>query len=444
MAAANHAPNCALYQPRVPQATPLYRLVTSHYADVRDAWEERFEARYGFWRTATDKAVGGYLNCGILDHGFARVRCGACHAEYLVAFSCKGRGLCPSCAAKRAAALAAFLREEVLAEVGHAQWVFSIPKMLRPYFLYHRPLLGWLCRAAYDTAREMISTASSDGETLLPGMIAVVQTFGDDLGWHPHVHALVTRGGWNRGTEWAPVPFVDGEAAALVFRHKVFAFLRREGLLTEERTRLLLSWRHSGFSVHTSVTVPPDDAAGLERLARYLLRPPVSLERLHVDEHARTIAYAGKPGRTAGGLNPAVRSAALDAQEFLARLLMHIPEPRLHLIRYYGAYSSVVRARRRQRARAAVIVASTRAGLAASAEPSAAADSRALRHRWAELIRRIYEADPLVCPRCGGEMRIIAFITEPRVIHKILTHLAAKGTDGRSPPHASHDQRPVA
>ena len=192
------------------------------------------------------------------------------------------------------------------------------------------------------------------------------------------------------------------------------------------------------------LTVPPDDAAGLERLARYLLRPPVSLERLHVDEHARTIAYAGKPGRTAGGLNPAVRSAALDAQEFLARLLMHIPEPRLHLIRYYGAYSSVVRARRRQRARAAVIVASTRAGLAASAEPSAAADSRALRHRWAELIRRIYEADPLVCPRCGGEMRIIAFITEPRVIHKILTHLAAKGTDGRSPPHASHDQRPVA
>jgi hypothetical protein len=52
-------------------------------------------------------------------------------AEALV--RAKGRGLCPSCAAKRAAAVAAFLREEVLAEVGHAQWVFSIPKMLRPY-----------------------------------------------------------------------------------------------------------------------------------------------------------------------------------------------------------------------------------------------------------------------------------------------------------------------
>ncbi len=63
------------------------------------------------------------------------------------------------------------------------------------------------------------------------------------------------------------MPFVDGEAAALVLRHKVFRLLQREGLLSEERTRLLLSWRHSGFSVHTSVTVPPDDRDGLDTTA---------------------------------------------------------------------------------------------------------------------------------------------------------------------------------
>jgi hypothetical protein len=81
---------------------------------------------------------------------------------------------------------------------------------------------------AYQTTREMISAASRDGEPLLPG----------------------------------------------------------KEPLSEERIRLLLSWRHSGYSVHTSVTVPPDDRDGLERLARYLLRPPVSLERLLLDEHA--------------------------------------------------------------------------------------------------------------------------------------------------------------
>jgi hypothetical protein len=62
-----------------------------------------------------------------------------------------------------------------------------------------------------------------------------------------------------------------GEAAALVFRHKVLSFLHAEGLLSEERTRLLLFWRHSGFSVHSTVTVPPDDRGGRERLARTLL-----------------------------------------------------------------------------------------------------------------------------------------------------------------------------
>jgi hypothetical protein len=98
----------------------------------------------------------------------------------------------------------------------------------------------------------------------------------------------------------------------------------------------------------------------------------------------------------------------------------------------------VVRARRARRAAAAA------GGGAAAAPPSVAHEPaslewRAARRRWALLIRRIYEIDPLVCPRCGGPMRIIAFITEPRVIGKILKHLAAKGVDARSPPAAPND-----
>lgn len=79
--------DCSLYRPRVPQATPLYRLVEARYGDVRDEWEERFEGRYGFWWSVTDKAVGAFLDCGVLENGFARVRCPAYRAEFLVAFS---------------------------------------------------------------------------------------------------------------------------------------------------------------------------------------------------------------------------------------------------------------------------------------------------------------------------------------------------------------------
>jgi len=286
----------------------------------------------------------------------------------------------------------------------------------------------------------MISAALPPEEALIPGMIAVVQTFGDDLGWHPHVHALVTRGGWDRTGTGVPVPFVDREAAALVFRHKAFSCLRAEGLLSGERTRLLLSWRHSGFSVHTSVTVPPDDRDGLERLARYLLRPPVSLDRLKVDEHAQAVAYAA---RIRPRHEPRAAPAPLDVKDFLARVVMHIPEPRRHVIRYYGAYSSVVRARRRREA--TVTAGAPRGEASAAPVPEAPTDAelRVSRRRWAALIRRIFEVDPLVCPRCAGPMRIIAFITEPPVIKKILHHLAATGVDARSPP-ASGARHPSA
>lgn len=149
----------------------------------------------------------------------------------------------------------------------------------------------------------------------------------------------------------------------------------------------------------------------------------------HLDEQARTIAYARRPGHGLGLPSPSV---PLGPDEFLARLLMHIPEPRLHVIRYYGAYSSVIRARRRRQAESGD--GAYRAPTTPAAEPRPDPELRALRRRWAELLRRICEVDPLICPRCGAAMRVVAFITEPRVITKILRHLAAKGADPRSPP----------
>ena len=113
-----------------------------------------------------------------------------------------------------------------------------------------------------------------------PGMVAVVQTFGDQLNLHPHVHALVTRGGWTASGEWVPVPYVSSSAAEQLFRHKVIRLLQHAGLLDEDRTRLLLSWHHSGFSVYNFVTVPAGDGRAFEALARYCLRNPVSLARL--------------------------------------------------------------------------------------------------------------------------------------------------------------------
>jgi hypothetical protein len=135
-----------LYEPRRAQKTPLYQLLESHYEEVKANWEDRFERVYGFWRGFVDKVVFRYLDCGILDRGFARVSCPDCKEEYLLAFSCKCRGFCPSCGAKRAAAFAAFLKDELLEDVAHSLWTLTLPKMLRRYFLYNRVVfanLNW-------------------------------------------------------------------------------------------------------------------------------------------------------------------------------------------------------------------------------------------------------------------------------------------------------------
>jgi len=71
----------AVYGPRQPQSTPLYRLLDARYGVVKGEWEERFESCFGFWRGFVDGAVARYLDCGILENGFARVRCGDCRKE---------------------------------------------------------------------------------------------------------------------------------------------------------------------------------------------------------------------------------------------------------------------------------------------------------------------------------------------------------------------------
>jgi hypothetical protein len=87
----------------------------------------------------------------------------------------------------------------------------------------------------------------------------------------------------------------------------------------------------------------------------------------------------------------------VHALKFLARVVSHVPNKGQVLQRYYGWYASRVRGMRRKASEAG--------------------------HRWAELLRRIFEVDPLACPRCGDKMRIVAFVTEPRIIDRILDHL---------------------
>ncbi len=113
---------------------------------------------------------------------------------------------------------------------------------------------------------------------------------------------------------------------------------------------------------------------------------------------------------------------------------MPVPEPRLHTVRYYGRYANVVRARSgdltQENARP-----EAPAGAGDESDAVSAPERRRLRRLWAQMIRRIYEVDPLRCPHCGSEMRILSFLLDPPVIRRILDHLTQhRRAEPRDPP----------
>ena len=106
------------------------------------------EARYGYLRPIIPKVIYQYLDCGILSNRFARVKCKACNHEYLLSFSCKRRHFWLSYHVKRVVEFGEWLCSNVLKNVPHRHFVFSIPKIIRIYFLFDRKLLADLARIA--------------------------------------------------------------------------------------------------------------------------------------------------------------------------------------------------------------------------------------------------------------------------------------------------------
>ncbi|MGB9006748.1 MAG: transposase [Candidatus Aminicenantales bacterium] len=244
-------------------------------------------------------------------------------------FSCRTRGFSPSCHAKRLEEWGEWMREALLLEVPHRQVVFTIPKMLRLFFKYKRRLLGDLCRCALRSLTRYFEVVT--GSALTPGVIAAIQTFGDRINLHPHLHFLVTEGGVDEAGVFHKIARIDDSRLAEIFAREVPAFLVGRELLSPEWAERIHAFRHTGFNVHSLVRAKTKPEADAGRQA-----------------HDPAGAFAGAaviPGARGQGwlsLGPGHGRSGDD-------------------------------------------------GL---------------------LIRKVYEVDPMVCPKCGGTMKIIAFITE--------------------------------
>jgi hypothetical protein len=374
-----------------------------------------FQERCGVLRREVLDAFDRYLSCGILAHGCARARCERCKHSTLIAFSCKRRCLCPSCDTKRSLLFAEHLHSAVLLPMAHRHVVWSIPKRLRVYFRYDRELTKHLYTAAWNAWKDTVSELLPGTQT---GTVIALHTAGDLLNFHPHLHSLVLNGAIDSNGNFIALATIDTDKLQARFAENVFAFLLKAELITQDVIDNIRSWEHSGFNVFAAESTPATNTDARRFLARYLKRCPLSLERMSL------VNSGSEPKvRIVKKLHDAETHRDFTPLEFLAELQQHIPITWEQTTRYFGKYASRTRGAERRRrqwhkrfnpdAPASFIDCH-----ASIIEPMPKASKT-----WAALIKRVYEVDPLVCTKCGGQMKILAFLQQPKEIEAICNNL---------------------
>jgi len=460
------------YQRHRPEQALLYQIIDEYYPAFAALMAEQGRELPGYVQREFEE----FLKCGRLKHGFLRVRCESCHAEHLVAFSCKRRGFCPSCGVRRMTESAALLVDEVLPEQHMRQWVLSFPFQLRFLFASRPEIMGRVLGIVYRViATQLVKQAGHSHKTARTGAVTLIQRFGSALNLNVHFHMLFLDGVYVEGPHglarfrWVKAPTSEElTQLAHTIAQRVGRFLEHQGLLEQDMENSYLSGdavdddpmtsllghsityriavgpqagrkvftlqtlpacdepfdagvgKVAGFSLHAGVAAQVDQRQNLERLCRYISGPAISEKRLSLTPNGNVRYQLKTPYRDG------TTHVIFEPLDFIARLAALVPKPRVYLTRFHGVFAPNSKYRARvtpaKRGRGGQAVATT------EAEQPTAAERRASM-TWAQRLKRVFNIDIEICPTCGGSARIVACIEDPEVIGKILAHLAGKTAD---------------
>ena len=455
------------YRPRDPTASVITQLLSTHLDTFIDRAEQGPGAP-GLPRFV-QRQLRAMIDCGDPTHGFVRLACTQCRVSRAVPFSCKAR-LCSSCAGRRMSEHAAHLVDRVLPVAPYRQWVLTLPSDLARAVAYDADLCSGVFAAFAAELRSWArSRAESQGVTGSDtGCVLEIQRFADAGRLYPHAHALspdgvfVPAGDRARFHGLGPPTLEDVKAIVTATESRIHRLLdrrRRSGRVPEgsEQLDLLLSCARSpseavteaqpqglgkrpgdgkkkgkplcarspaGLELHAAVHVRAGDRPGLERLCRYIARPPVPEQRLSLLPDGR---YEWRLKRTWKG---GVRALVYEPLDLIARLAALIPLPMTKMRRFFGVFGPA------HPWRAAVVPPAP--DPATSSRP--VAPKRPARMAWSDLLKRVWDIDALRCLRCQGRMLVVGVVKDPDVIQAILAailiskEMSATASGPRGPP----------
>jgi len=270
------------------------------------------------------------VNCGDPSYGGTMYGCPHCGELKFSPFRCHSR-FCPTCGAKYSLDRATAMSFKLI-RCTHRHCVFTIDENLRHFFLEDRSLLNCLFSAVNSVISRMFFEMNKS-KNFVPGFICVLHTFGRPLEWNPHIHCLITEGGFSDDSFWRTV------------KHFSYNYLRKAfqtALLNEMEAKIGPSFKKvkstiyhkdkNGFYVYAKPNLCDTDQVS-KYVSRYLGRPVIALSRIDsYDGESVTFHYNKHED------NSFVRKT-IPAMDFIKLLIQHIPDKQFKMIRYYGLYA---------------------------------------------------------------------------------------------------------
>jgi hypothetical protein len=306
------------------------------FFDEHNHWGHFIEKHGDKIRPIVIKEVNKFKGCGDSRNGFKVFVCEGCHAVKRVPYRCKGR-FCNTCSNGETEEWSRLLADDVV-KVAHRHAVFTMDEDLWPIFLKHRNMLKKLM----DEAVRLVQDWFRKKLKVTPGVIAGLHTFGSRMNYNPHVHMLVTMGGMKKNGEWKTYNFIPFEMLRKQWQTIVLKIIRKS--LTEREKRkvqpiLQKAYKDypDGFYIHA----PKQKGNVKEQLGyigRYIRRPAIALHRIEeYDGQQVTFKYIDKT-------DGKEKRETITVEEFISRLIRHIPDENFKTIRYYGIYSRRIKA----------------------------------------------------------------------------------------------------
>ena len=439
------------YQRHLPGETVHFRAVAEHWA----TFQARVEEAGGTIPKYVTREIEAFLACGDVCKGFSRLWCSHCKKTRVLAFSCKSRGACPSCAGRIMADTAAHLVDRVMRPQPIRQWVLTLPYALRAWAAKDERVIAavntTLIRTVFNWLRARGREIGVTGE---PGAVSFVQRFGDGIRCTPHVHALLSDGLWVRTKKGArfvatPAPTqADVQSLVSTIAFKAEIALQRidrhrraeDGVVDrcidtamqtslplddehrpkrvrgEKRKRVLpnLCAESEGFNLHASTTVKAGAREQLERLCRYVARPPIPEDRLTMLDDGRiemTLKRVWSDGTT---------TVTMDGLDYVERVVALIPPPMANLVRYSGVWAPNSHMRKHVIPQ---VPEPPVTRLHGGTDPPPNKSAKPRRTGWSELLARIFGVDALKCTACGKRCHVIAVVQDPTAIEMILASI---------------------